>query len=329
VKDGKDNARSDIGSKLRGIDPSVYGQHVHEFNPGAGKPERLAALVHELLHAAQQMPPGARDPEFFARSAQRIRVQAAEAKATGLFDARRVMAELAMLIDILSSVSGLHRALASLRRAAADLGDLSEAGAVRRGIAAPPRDVLERQRSADVGVDVYIDTDDKAVASEVFAAVDALAQVVGLGKPTVIELLRGSFLRRSKAAIQSALTEDAVQQRLKSLERAVELRLLDSRQAEADQRTGDALARVIHSLQNVPRTCIRFGSLLIVKYPDASGDSVLLARQLSEPEIWLFENYPELQTHPEKILDQLSMAALRAGNTSSVGDGPAVTEASG
>jgi hypothetical protein len=45
-----------------------------------------------------------------------------------------------------------------------------------------------------------------------------------------------------------------------------------------------------------------------VKYEDA-GHPILLSRQLSQPEIWAFERYPELQTRPENILASLAFAA--------------------
>jgi hypothetical protein len=85
---------------------------------------------------------------------------------------------------------------------------------------------------------------------------------------------------------------------------------IDPRQAEVDQRTSEAFERMINCLEKVPRACIRFGSLLIVKYPDGAG-YVLLCRQLSQSEIGVFEKYPELQTHPETILAALALAISR------------------
>jgi hypothetical protein len=156
-------------------------------------------------------------------------------------------------------------------------------------------------------IDVYLDTDDEVIASEVFAAINELAQVVGIEELAPREVRYGSIFRRFKATFQTSLSEESVQQRLQTLERLLELWQVDPRQAEVDQRTSDALSRVIISLENVPRACVRFGSILIVKYQDAAG-SVLLSRQLSQPEILAFEKYPELQNRPETILKTLALA---------------------
>jgi hypothetical protein len=159
----------------------------------------------------------------------------------------------------------------------------------------------------EIPLQFYLDTDSEAKAREVFAAIDNLANTIGIYNIEPAEIQRGSFTRRSKGVIASAFEDRSVQQRLQTVERLLELWQVDPRQADVDQRTSEALARVIESLNGVPRACIRFGSLLIVKYQDTSGD-VLLRRQLSQPEIWAVEKYPELQTRPETILQTLTLA---------------------
>jgi hypothetical protein len=150
------------------------------------------------------------------------------------------------------------------------------------------------QKLGEMTIDVYLDIDDERVASAVFAAVDELARIVGVDDIASGELQRGSFFRRSKATLQIALSDKSVQERLQLLERLFELWQVDPRQADIDQKTSNALSQVINSLHDVPRACIRFGSLLVIKYNDNSG-GVLLARQLSQPEILALEKYPELQ----------------------------------
>jgi hypothetical protein len=157
-------------------------------------------------------------------------------------------------------------------------------------------------------VEVYLDTDDSETASAALRAVDRLARSIGAYKIDTIETRRGSIFRRSEARFASVFDGKSVQERLQSIERLVELWQIDPRQAQVDQQTADALAKVINSLETIPRACIRFGSLLIVKYEDA-GHPVLLSRQLSQPEIWAFERYPELQTRPENIFTSLALAA--------------------
>ena len=191
------------------------------------------------------------------------------------------------------------------------LGPKPELAAFLRGVPEGESDLGELVAGSaavgQMGIDIYLDTDEESVASSVFIAIDELAKAVGVEDTVLMEFRRGSFIKRSKASIQSGLSDAAVQQRLHSLERFVELWQIDPRQAEVDQRTSEAFARMINCLEKVPRACIRFGSLLIVKYPDGAGHA-LLCRQLSQSEIWAFEKYPELQVHPETVLASLALA---------------------
>lgn len=169
---------------------------------------------------------------------------------------------------------------------------------------------ISPQPGSEIVIDIYLDTDDEVVASTVFAAVDGLAQIIGIEEMAPGELLHGSIFRRTKATIQASLSDQAVQRRLQTIERAIELWQVDSRQSEVDQRTSEALTRLINSLETMTQACIRFGSLLIVKYQSPSGPA-LFCRQLSQPEILAFEKYPELQKHPESVLDRLALALSR------------------
>ena len=168
-------------------------------------------------------------------------------------------------------------------------------------------------------IDIYLDTDDERVAAAVFAAVNELAEIIGIEEMAPGEVLHGSIFKRTKAKMQASLSERAVQQRLQTIERAVELWQVDSRQSEVDQRTSQALSTMINSLQDSPQACIRFGSLLIVKYQDPSGP-ILLCQALSQPEILALEKYPELQSTPRAVFDGLALAMSR--EKESTGDEP-------
>jgi hypothetical protein len=163
-------------------------------------------------------------------------------------------------------------------------------------------------KTRSLAIDVYLDTDDVEAARAALNAIDGLAYRLGAQDMEIIEYRDGSVFRRSIAKGASAFEKESIQQRLQSLERLIELWQIDQKQAQVDQQTADAVARVVSSLEAIPCACIRFGSLLIVKYED-NGRPILLSRQLSQPEIWAFERYPELQKKPENIFGALAMAA--------------------
>lgn len=79
-------------------------------------------------------------------------------------------------------------------------------------------------------------------------------------------------------------------------------------QVDVDLKGAEAVERLLGSLGEVPNACIRVGSILLVKYQGAEG-SVAFVRTLSQLEIRAFEQFPELQQNPQKVLGALSLAA--------------------
>lgn len=122
-----------------------------------------------------------------------------------------------------------------------------EWAAFLEGVRAGEFDLIDSETDSSVAgqmeIDIYLDTDEESVASSVFIAIDALAKALGVEDIALTEIRRGSFIRRSKASLQAALSDAAVQQRLQSLERFIELWQVDPRQAEVDQRTSEPALR--------------------------------------------------------------------------------------
>jgi hypothetical protein len=87
----------------------------------------------------------------------------------------------------------------------------------------------------------------------------------------------------------------------------MELRYLDSAQADTDNKVADALSKIVSSLADVPSACVRAGSILLIKYPGPQGP-VILTRNLSQLEISTLEKYPEIQKNPQTVLESLSLA---------------------
>ena len=93
------------------------------------------------------------------------------------------------------------------------------------------------------------------------------------------------------------------------VERAFELAQLDLRQADVDVRQADAVNKLLRSLESVPRACVRAGSVLVIKYPDpASGEPIVIVRNLSQLELHAPGSFPAVQKSPEGVLEALTMA---------------------
>jgi len=159
---------------------------------------------------------------------------------------------------------------------------------------------------ADIAADIYLDTDDNEVIDEVLSRVDNLIEVMGYRQVGDVEVERGSIFRRSRAAADQVA--DELKSRLMKVERAFELAQLELRQADVDIREADAVNKLLASLENVPRACLRVGSLLVIKYPHPTVDEpVVVVRNLSQLELHALSRFPEIQRSPEKALQALTM----------------------
>lgn len=158
-----------------------------------------------------------------------------------------------------------------------------------------------------ISVVVYLDTNSDAVIERVVQDLDELVDALGYSGAIRPRTERGSFFRRSWARIKKGLTSDDVKELALKAERVLELRYLDSEQAQVDNKIADTFSKLVGSLADVPTACIRAGSILLIKYPGPQGP-VVLTRNLSQLEIRTLEKFPEIQRVPQKALESLALA---------------------
>jgi hypothetical protein len=164
-----------------------------------------------------------------------------------------------------------------------------------------------------ISVVLYVDTDNEEAIRKVIASVDALVEALGYDGPINPKSERGSFFRQSWAKIRRVFTSNEAKVLAIKTQRALELRYLDSAQAETDNKVADALSKIVASLADVPSACVRAGSILLIKYPGPQGP-VILTRNLSQLEISTLERYPEIQKNPQTVLESLSLAIANASD---------------
>lgn len=159
----------------------------------------------------------------------------------------------------------------------------------------------------EISVILYLDTNDEKIISQVVRNLDNLVGALGYGRPLNPEIERGSFFRQSWSKLKRSLTSDDLKEIAAKMERALEARYLDSQQVAIDNTIAGALSKLIISLSEVPSACIRSGSILLIKYPGPQG-SIILTRNLSEREIKILEQFPEIQRTPHAVLESLAVA---------------------
>lgn len=99
----------------------------------------------------------------------------------------------------------------------------------------------------------------------------------------------------------------ALAEQLAKMERALDMQTHLRFQAEVDARQGDAVARIIMSLEKTPNAIIQVGSVLLVKV----GDD-LAVRNLTQRELVLYERNPHLFRDPASAFQALQQMLQNA-----------------
>ena len=164
------------------------------------------------------------------------------------------------------------------------------------------QDISER-----ISVAVYLDTNTATTITRVVDNLRELVEALGYGELVDSQVQRGSYFMRAWASIRRALTSDDVREISVKAERALELRYLDSEQADVDDKIAAAVAKLLSAVVDVPSVCIRAGSIMLIKYQTPQGP-VVQTRNLSQLEIGALERFPEIQRVPHKALESLALA---------------------
>jgi hypothetical protein len=117
--------------------------------------------------------------------------------------------------------------------------------------------------------------------------------------------IQGSWFKKWFAKTVEAATQPEVLERLKKIERAVELNGLGQPQADIDVKQAEAVSGLIKALEGIPNAATQVGSILLVKIASETGP-VVQVRTLTQIELIHLENNQRLLSSPENVLERLS-----------------------
>lgn len=188
---------------------------------------------------------------------------------------------------------------------------LIEAAAAPAERPLPP--VVDSSVEQMIAVEAYLDTNDPLLARAVCTALDDVVELLGYERPEREFVQRGSWWRRASAKVKAIHDSEEIAERRVQMQRALDIALIEGRQAEVDVKAAEAAARLISSLENVAQGCLRAGSVLVVKYQGDDGP-VVLSRTLSPQEIRAINRFPEIQTRPRHVIESLATAVSTMGD---------------
>lgn len=161
---------------------------------------------------------------------------------------------------------------------------------------------------------IYLDEYEQRDLETLEEGAMALAGQIGYGDFTLIDERFGSIFKRWKGTVKRGVTSDQVKEAIAAVEDRIRIELIEKSRAEVDAINANSVATVLSSLENTPSAATRIGGLLIIKYPDANGDPVVLSRNLSPREIRALERYPGIQAEPRRTLQLLATVVASEPN---------------
>ncbi|MEZ0107999.1 cold shock CspA family protein [Catenulispora sp. EB89] len=135
--------------------------------------------------------------------------------------------------------------------------------------------------------------------TEVEEAIQRLLESFGFVDETAGHPIIGSWLRLKLVRSKEALTSREVKDRLRRVERAFELGLLDKPQAEVNATQAEAVAKTLESIRDQNEALLQIGSLLIIK-----RRGVPIVRNLTYDEMAHLQRNP-LLVNPDMVIEAL------------------------
>jgi hypothetical protein len=149
---------------------------------------------------------------------------------------------------------------------------------------------------------------------ELLRALGRLLRSVGLETVETSAIERGSWFRWWRLR---DTTGDGLRKLVGKAQRAGELHVIQRVRAQADEHEANAVSSVIRALDGVDSAVVQLSSVIIVKH-----DGGVVCRVLSEREIAVLADRPDLLKLPADLFEILSAETGRRGYRFLVEDGP-------
>jgi hypothetical protein len=146
---------------------------------------------------------------------------------------------------------------------------------------------------------------DEAARQRIVSAVEELVEPLGFERSYELPEESGSWWKRLLLRTKGVFTNEEVQRRLRTAEKALEVTCLEKPQAEANHLQAGAAAQLITALGSTPNACVQVGSLLLVKATDHDGKCAVMARTLTTDELRRIEENQAILKKPEEVLEWL------------------------
>jgi hypothetical protein len=113
----------------------------------------------------------------------------------------------------------------------------------------------------------------------------------------------GSWIKNLIFRAKDELSKQEVQERVEKIERALELKHVDSIQSRVDLELSKAVLNLKKALDNVSEGIVAIGSLFIIKTTAGDGSAKIAIVSLSQEQMKLVRSNPQMQVDPAIFRD--------------------------
>lgn len=164
---------------------------------------------------------------------------------------------------------------------------------------------------AEAEIVVYLDEYGEKQLDAVQAAALQLGNELGYTDFILTDEQHGSIFQRFRGKLQTGLTSNFVQQKMRELDERSFIEVVGRARAETDAIKASSVVKLIASLAETPNAVVRVGGFLIVKQTNANGVPAIITRELSTREIRALELNPGIQKDPNGVLHLLAIAVAQ------------------
>jgi len=156
----------------------------------------------------------------------------------------------------------------------------------------------------DLPIRIYLSRGTESEGAEVARSVASVISAFGFEIAREDASEHGSWFKRLIGVSKDAITREELQERLRKLERGLELRYLEQPQASADQPRMEGAAELLDKIGDNDAV-IQIGSILLVKRHSPNGSGQIVIRTLTQNELIYLDKHGECLRDPIGILNAL------------------------
>jgi hypothetical protein len=167
--------------------------------------------------------------------------------------------------------------------------------------------------------ELYTTTEDPTVTAAVEFAARETAAAVGFDIFFAGAARKGSWIKSLIFRARDELSKQEVKERVEKIERALELKHIDSIQSRVDLELSKAVLNLKKALDNATEGIVSIGSLFIIKTTAADGTAKIAIVSLSQEQMKLVRSNPQMQIDPAIFRDLIGGSIHLPGQQMSSG----------